>query len=91
MAEASITKTKKIVCCSNKCLSSGTCVARADIILIRQRFWKLDEKSQRSYILNFFYTNISTSKGKKEYIFLIEGKKVCTNAWLRCHGISKWR
>ena len=91
LAEASIAGTSKIVCCSNKCLSNGTHITRADITLTRQRFWKQDEQSQRSYILNFFYTNVSMSSGKKEYVYLIEGKKVCTTAWLRCHGISKWR
>lgn len=90
-SRSSILKAQQSYCCIKQCLQSGQCLNRSDISACREKFWRLDEKAQRGYILTFFCTNAVKSKGRKAFVYLVEGKEVCNTAWLQSHGISKWR
>lgn len=71
------------------CVKDKHHVSETDIWITRKRFATLGPFQQRQWVLDYLHTNTSTED--RETIFIVSGKSVCLNVWLRILGLSRSR
>ena len=71
-------------CCLKRCLNTFTMEAIQDR---RNHYWEMGTKQQR----NFIYQEIKRSLVDGILDFVVEGTRVCEQAWLKLYGIADRR